>query len=49
MIMARKNDNTENAYVMDMFVTKAAVFPTEVPVFESWDNCQAFLSKQVYF
>jgi hypothetical protein len=32
--MARKKDTTENACVMEMFVTKAAVISTDVPVAE---------------
>jgi len=45
MFMARKKDTSpQNTYVMEMFVTKATVFPTEVRVAESWDNCQVFVS-----
>jgi hypothetical protein len=34
MFMVRKKDITQNTYLMEKFVTKARVFPTEVPVAE---------------
>jgi hypothetical protein len=34
MFMARKKNTTENAYVMEIFVTKSTVFSTDVPVAE---------------
>ena len=37
-----KKDTTENAYVMEMFVTNATVFPADVPIAERWDNFHAF-------
>jgi len=42
MFMRAKKDTTENACVMEIFVTKVTLFPADVHIVERWDNCQAF-------